>query len=260
MLKVERQQQILSFVTTEGAALVSKLSKHFKVSPVTIRRDLDELANKNLILRDHGGAVSLQEKSGGILTGVTDLQPSVLNEVKLSVEPANVLAIAQLIHAEGAIILDWGSLAMAIPQHIPNDLRAIVITNSPTIAMSFTKHSQVEVRVIGGRLRNNTIIPTSTEEIEFLQMTRSDLCILGSCNIDPKVGISVSDPEQARVMRAMITHANKVVAAVSPKELDNSARFIVSSLNKLTHLVVANNVPEEMLKPYEDLGVIVVHA
>lgn len=258
MLKAERQQQILLIVTRKGAATVSELSEQFEVSQFTIRRDLDELADKKLILRGHGGAVSLGSNSGDIATSVTHLRFTERKDVNRPVEPESVLAIARLVQNDQAIILDRSYLALSLSQHLADDLRAVVVTNSPEVAMTFNEHNQVEVRVIGGHLRNGILIPTSVEEIEFLQMTRSHLCVLGSCSLDSTIGISVSDPEHARVMRAMVANAAKVVTTVSLETLNNAARFIVGPLTKLTHLVVDNTLPNESLKPYMELGITIV--
>ncbi|WP_137474379.1 DeoR family transcriptional regulator, partial [Escherichia coli] len=40
----------------QGYCSTEELVGHFSVSPQTIRRDLNELAEQNLILRHHGGA------------------------------------------------------------------------------------------------------------------------------------------------------------------------------------------------------------
>ena len=57
-----RHQKIISLVKEEGFVSTEVLVEHFSVSPQTIRRDLNELAENNLVRRHHGGA-SLLESS-----------------------------------------------------------------------------------------------------------------------------------------------------------------------------------------------------
>lgn len=55
----QRRRFITELVTKHGGLLVKKLASRLDVSPSTIRRDLGDLADQNLIERTHGGAVPL---------------------------------------------------------------------------------------------------------------------------------------------------------------------------------------------------------
>ena len=59
VLPEERRQYILAILARNGAATVRELASRFDVSLVTIRRDLDRLEKDGLIMKTHGGAVSL---------------------------------------------------------------------------------------------------------------------------------------------------------------------------------------------------------
>ena len=51
-----RKQRILDMLKEESNVYVSSLSEHFGVSPVTIRKDLQELEEAGRVQRTHGGA------------------------------------------------------------------------------------------------------------------------------------------------------------------------------------------------------------
>src|SRR6202046_4285507 len=53
----ERRTQILQIVRSAGRVKVNFLTKRFNTSAVTIRNDLNELHQRGLVLRSHGGAV-----------------------------------------------------------------------------------------------------------------------------------------------------------------------------------------------------------
>src|SRR5271166_4005375 len=57
MMAEERRTQILQIVRSVGRVKVNLLTKRFKTSAVTIRNDLNELHQRGLVLRSHGGAV-----------------------------------------------------------------------------------------------------------------------------------------------------------------------------------------------------------
>src|SRR5690554_7845660 len=56
MPQSHRQQQILELIQQQGFATTEQLVEHFRVTPQTIRRDLNELASRNRVRRHHGGA------------------------------------------------------------------------------------------------------------------------------------------------------------------------------------------------------------
>ena len=56
MLKAERQEQIVQRLTANGTATVGAIARALQVSEMTIRRDLEELAERGIIERVYGGA------------------------------------------------------------------------------------------------------------------------------------------------------------------------------------------------------------
>ncbi len=56
MKQTQRHDAIIELVKKQGYVSTEELVEHFSVSPQTIRRDLNNLADQNMILRHHGGA------------------------------------------------------------------------------------------------------------------------------------------------------------------------------------------------------------
>lgn len=64
MLREKRHELILDWVEDYGFIQVSKLKDLLGVTDMTVRRDLQELEDKNLLVRVHGGAKSLDKTLG----------------------------------------------------------------------------------------------------------------------------------------------------------------------------------------------------
>ena len=54
----ERQMEIARYIEEFGRARVTELADRFGVSMVTIRKDLDVLADRGRVMRTHGGAIA----------------------------------------------------------------------------------------------------------------------------------------------------------------------------------------------------------
>lgn len=112
--------------------------------------------------------------------------------------------------------------------------------------------------VIGGRLYKESLATVGAATVEALSMVRADICMVGVCSLHPEVGISVLDPEEAHVKRAMIAGAAEVVAVADGEKLGTAAPYVVGPLTALTHLVTEANVPDEALAPYRARGITVL--
>ena len=65
MFNEQRQEEILKVLGERGRVSVEELSNSLKVSPSTIRRDLEELEGKGLLRRTHGGAIREKKREAG---------------------------------------------------------------------------------------------------------------------------------------------------------------------------------------------------
>ena len=120
------------------------------------------------------------------------------------------------------ILLDSGTTTLEVARHLPPDLEATVITNSPPIAVALAEHPSVEVIVLGGMLAKDAHALVGAATIEALRPVRADVLVLGLCSLHPEVGITVVELEESYVKRAMIANAAEVVAVSSADKLGSA--------------------------------------
>ncbi len=250
MLAAERRQFVLSILGRDGKVSSGELSRQLGVSEDTVRRDLRELAEAGLLQRVHGGALPL-----------TPVSPSY--EVRQGIEPEvkAVLgrAAAGLVRPGMVVIIDAGTTALAVAEHLAPDLRATVITNSPPVAAALATRSAVEVVLLGGRLLKPAVATVGSTVTDVLRRVRADLCFLGVCALHT-TGIGALDWEEAQVKQAMIANSAEVVALVPADRLGTTAPYLVAPVRELTHLVTEAPVPAERLVVYEAEGVEIIRA
>jgi DeoR/GlpR family transcriptional regulator of sugar metabolism len=251
MLTEERRQVILERVRSDGKVVAAELSSLLAVSPDTIRRDLRELAEAGLLRRVHGGA----------LPPAVGAQPYAVRREQAPLAKAAIArATSRLLRDGQVILLDAGTSTLEVARHLPRDLRATVITNSPPIAVELAEHPSVDVTVLGGSLQKDARALVGAATIEALRSVRADVLVLGICSLHPEFGITVNDLEESYVKRAMIANAAEVVAVSSADKLGSAAPYVVGPLSELTHLVTERAGTAEQLAPYRALGVELVLA
>ncbi|HEU0143574.1 MAG TPA: DeoR family transcriptional regulator, partial [Nitrososphaera sp.] len=173
----EIKELILEYLLENPTMCTSEIALRYGVSKDTSKRAINELGEEKRARPFHGGVARLSP-SNLTYAAFADKVPWV--------KPSTAETIAQLVQNDQAVIIDWSPIALPLAQYIPIDLRSTIITNSPAIAMAFEEHRHVEVRVIGGQLREGALVPVEDEEIKFLKTIRVDLCVLGLCYVDLK--------------------------------------------------------------------------
>jgi len=251
MLTEERRQAILERLRSDGKVVAAELSASLAVSPDTVRRDLQELAEAGLLRRVHGGA----------LPPTVGARPyAARSEQAPAAKAAIARATSRLLRDGQVILLDSGTTTLEVARHLPQDLRATVITNSPPIAVELAEHPSVDVTMLGGALDKNARAVVGAATVEALRAVRADVLVLGVCSLHPEVGITVADLEESHVKRAMIANAAEVVAVSSADKLGSAGPYVVGPLSELTHLVTERSDASDELAPYRAHGVEIVLA
>jgi DeoR/GlpR family transcriptional regulator of sugar metabolism len=71
-------------------------------------------------------------------------------------------------------ILDGGTTTLQVARHLPLDLQATIVTNSPPIAIALAEHPQIEVVMLGGQLYKKALVNVGAATVEALGMIRAD--------------------------------------------------------------------------------------
>jgi DeoR/GlpR family transcriptional regulator of sugar metabolism len=251
MLTEERRRLILERLRRDGNVVAAELSSSLDVSVDTVRRDLRELSEAGLLRRVHGGA----------LPAAVGARPySVRREQAPAAKAAIARATSRLVRPGQVILLDSGTTTLEVARHLPPDLEATVITNSPPIAVALAEHASVEVMVLGGMLAKGAHSLVGAATIEALRSVRADLLVLGVCSVHPEFGITVVELEESYVKRLMIANAAEVVAVSSADKLGSAGPFVIAPLEELTYLVTEESASVEQLDDYRAAGVEVVLA
>lgn len=240
MYAEERQHEIVLRVREQGRSSVADLAKRFKVTPETIRRDLEVLAGRGLLARVHGGAVPADKlRLGEASVGIRE-----------TAYPAEKTAIAQRVVAQLpttdslAILLDAGTTTGRICELLPDNV-SMVVTNSVPSAGFLSTRPGVEVFLLGGPVRGITQATVGVQAASELDQLRVDVALLGTNGFSLDHGFSTPDPDEARIKRAMTHAAHEawVLADSSKWGLDYLVRF--AELDAVSTLFTDDGLPEE---------------
>ncbi|MFM0165359.1 DeoR/GlpR family DNA-binding transcription regulator [Paraburkholderia sediminicola] len=251
MLTSQRKQLILEALKRDGQVIAKALSVEFDVSEDTIRRDLRELAVEGQLQRVHGGALPASP-------AVVDLAGR--ERIESASKAAIGRAAAGMIARGQIAFIDGGTTAVQLARHLPRDLRATIVTHSPSIAVELAEHSALEVIMIGGRLFRHSMVNVGAAAMEALSHIRADLYFMGVTGIHPQAGLSTGDMEEAYIKRALAEHAAETVVLASTEKFNAASAYKIADVTAASTLVVERNTPEAHTAPFEALGITILRA
>jgi DeoR/GlpR family transcriptional regulator of sugar metabolism len=251
MLTSQRKKLILTRLTAEGQIVARELAFELRISEDTIRRDLRELAREGKLQRVHGGALPASAAVG-------DLQ------IREQVSPKDKIELggmgASMIRPNQVVILDGGTTALQVARQLAPNLRATIVTHSPTVAVEAAKHQYVDIIMLGGRLFRHSMVNVGAAVIDAASRLRADIYFMGVTGVHPDAGLSTGDAEEAAVKRALHERAAETVVLASAEKLMAASPFLVTALAEISLLVVPTKTPERIVRALRTGGVKVERA
>jgi DeoR family transcriptional regulator of aga operon len=247
MLVEERRLLILNRLKERGRVKVGELSAEFGISEVTIRNDLKELDQRGLLKRSHGGAISAPNP----------ILESNLRErlEKFADQKRRIgLAAASMVHDGETIILDSGTTTQEIAKNLRSKSGLQIITNGVNVAMELLGVRGIQLVVVGGTLRDDSLSLVGHFAESMLEQFSADKLFLGAVACDLHFGICTPNMAEGRVNQAMVRIAReKILVADSSKFLRRSLCRIVM-LSEMDKIITDTGLPEHVQQEIRSLG------
>jgi DeoR/GlpR family transcriptional regulator of sugar metabolism len=229
MLAAKRQSLIAEEIRRRGAVRVSELTELLGVSDMTIRRDLDVLADSGLIEKVHGGATARRSPS-------TD-EPGF--EAKSRRQFAEKEAIAQaaagLVQPGQAIALSAGTTTWRLAHHLADVPGLTVVTNSMQVAIVLHRQARPDLTVVligGVRTPSDALVgPIAVTALRSLHV---DMLFMGAHGMTVDSGFTTPNLLEAETNRALIASAERLAVVVDHTKWD------VRGLSRMAHLSEAH--------------------
>jgi DeoR family transcriptional regulator of aga operon len=247
-----RRARVLELVRRRQFASVAGLSAAFGVSEVTIRNDLDVLAEEGHLQRVRGGAV--HAAMGGREA------PFEQALVARSAEKAMIgAAAARLVESGQTIFLDVGTTAAAVARAVvarPDLEDLTVFTNGLRIALELEPAiPRLSVILTGGtlrRLQHSLVNPFGTV---ILDQVHAHLGFLECDGIDPEAGVTGINAAEAEVKRLMMRAARRRVLVADGSKIGQVSLVHLYGLDEIDLLVTDPSAEPDVLGALRDRGV-----
>jgi DeoR/GlpR family transcriptional regulator of sugar metabolism len=242
----ERHQNILELIKEIGRVEVTELSKIFKLSEDSIRRDLRLMEEKGLVKRTYGGAI-LPDKCN---------QSARYKERKeLNTEVKSLLAnlAVTFIQDNDTIWLDGSStISMMVP--LLNKAGGLtVITNSISIANDIMNLTDAKLFMVGGMVDRESTNAAGIESIKILQQLTVDKVFISPCGISPEWGLSDNSLDEAEIKRTIIDAGREVYILADSSKFGQRSLARISLLQPDFTIITDQDISQDMRQQLQGL-------
>jgi DeoR/GlpR family transcriptional regulator of sugar metabolism len=231
---------------SDGQIVAKAFALETGLSEDTIRRDLRELAAQGLLQRVHGGALPASPALADLAGRKT---------IAISGKAAVARAAAAMIESGQYVFLDGGTTAGQLVKQLPRNLKATIVTHSPTVAVELIDHPSVNVELIGGRLFKRSAVTVGVAAVQAIERIRPDIYFMGVTGVHPDFGLTTGDAEEAAMKRAICEHAAETIVLASNEKLGAVSPCLVCRLSEVDMVLAEGEVPVALEMRLFELGV-----
>ena len=217
-----RQHDILELARERGYVSIDELAQAFAVTPQTIRRDINQLAEQGLLRRTHGGAAS---ESSSIQNTAYSMRAGLMRDEKQRI----AAAIAAQIPDNASLFINIGTTTEAIARELLGHKGLKIITNNLHVAAQLSAKADFEVLLAGGTVRSDGGV-VGQAAVDFIQQFKVDYALVGISGIDEDGSLLDFDYQEVRVSQAIISNARQVFLAVDSSKFGRNAVVRLGSI------------------------------
>lgn len=248
-MSAERLRVITEAVRDRGRSSVVELAELTGASEMTIRRDLEALAEQGVLERYRGGARSL------LLRGE---EPPFALRAQEGLEAKRRIAVevAALIADGESVVLDSGTTCLEVARVLAHR-RLTVMPLSLHAANALADAPQVTLLLPGGQPRRGELALTGPLTEASLAALRFDTAVVGCCGLTAEDGLTAYDLADAAVKRAAIASSSRVIAAAEAAKLSRTALAHVAPAAALHAVITDQAAPTDATDALRAAGVTV---
>jgi DeoR/GlpR family transcriptional regulator of sugar metabolism len=236
-----RRNALVQVIERDGSITVSDMAAQLQVSEMTIRRDLDQLAEAGLVSRDHGGATGVAVRSPVDRDEPAfDLRGRTNNAAKTAIGRA----AAKLVKPGDTIGIDTGSTTHCLAEALL-PMAGLRIFSSNLRTASMLAGGASPVYALGGLIRPRELSvygPVTSTQLRTLWL---DTVFIGISGLIEH-GLFDYSLEDSEIKRVFIERADQVVVLCDASKFGRHSLTLVAQLSNI-HVLVTDRAPDDSL-------------
>jgi DeoR/GlpR family transcriptional regulator of sugar metabolism len=243
-----RQSRLISLLQERGQATVTELVALFDVSRDTIRRDLDLLEQRGLLVRTHGGAIDNSH-----LVQV-DTTLGLRMDAHVDAKRRIGQRAASLVRDSETLILNGGSTICYFAAALGERRNLTVVTNNLRVPPVTPDACVRSIHLLGGLYWGVSQVTIGPVGFPSVSNISADSAVIGVTGLSTS-GISMGRLEEATETAGMIGVAKRTIVVADSSKFNVNAFATIASFERIHHLVTDQMPPDDIAAALERAGV-----
>lgn len=233
-----RLEAVLRLLKENTTASISEIAESFQVSQMTIRRDLQKLAEAGQVIRIPGGARI--ERWHGMERGFFE-RLETMSPAKRSIGKA----AASLIHDGESVVIDSGTTTLYAARELRFHQKVVVVTFSLAVLEELACAEEIRVEMTGGVYRSSSHDLIGHGVAESLKSIYADHVLFGASAVSFNRGVMVEDPD---VQRELLHAGRQKVLLVDSSKIGVEATYRLCGIEECDLIVTDRMLPQDLLE------------
>jgi DeoR family glycerol-3-phosphate regulon repressor len=242
-----RQRDILEYARKNGEVQVDPLAESFRVTPQTIRRNLNQLCHLRLLQRVHGGAL--------VHDGVENLGYQA--RIRLANEEKKTIGkrAAELVGNDSSLFINIGTTTEKVAEYLTDHVGLLVITNNLNVVNILRHSKSSDIVTAGGTVRQEDGGIVGETTADFFARFKVDYAVIGVSAIEEDGTLLDYDTREVRVAQAIIRNARSVILVADSMKFERNAPVRLGTMDEIDYFVTDEKPSPEFLSVCRSAGV-----
>lgn len=238
-MKLNRINEIESYLIRNGTATIPELLAHFGVSLNTLRRDINVLCKRGSASKVYGGIVYNRENN---------VEPYSTRSSLHVGEKARIGQLASRFIEDGdTIYLDSGSTTAHLLQHVRPGAGITIISNSLNVFAEAAKYPHLNIISTGGLFYHKTHSFVGMAAVAALADYHIGKAFMAATGIGRETGAANNSFHEAEIKKAVIARAEKIILLADHTKINKPAGISFAPLAGLHAFVTDRQPPDDYL-------------
>lgn len=234
----ERREAIVNLVRQHGFVGVEMLAGRFNVTVQTIRRDLNDLSDEGRLARYRGG--------GGLPSSVANIDYSARQILNQAEKEQIAKLVARHVPDHVSIFMNIGTTTEAVAAALIHHQDLRVITNNLNVATILSRHTDFEITITGGSVRNRDGGVLGPACVDMISQFRVDIGIIGISGIDTDGTLLDFDYDEIRAAQTILHNARKTYLVTDHTKFQRRPLLRMASITEVSAVFVDKAPPRAL--------------
>jgi DeoR/GlpR family transcriptional regulator of sugar metabolism len=258
MLAIEREKLILDYLEKNELATTQHLCELIGVSIATIRRDLNSMHTRKMLVKTHGGAKKIAvadplDSSQRLASNASPVISSFVDDPYLQEKRSIAHSASALVSSGDVIFLGSGVTCTLLANELKHSNNLMVVTTSVDVVNVLTA-SSVSLILLGGDVHvgKNYVETLSEYTIDILNQMYFDKAFFTVDGVDLDFGYSITNRKQLPLYKHLLSHSNTCYLMIDHSKFEHQSFTRLFEFDQITNLIIDSQTPQKYLKRLEE--------